>query len=152
MLVAILLFSVTNLKHRYILWYKDQIYIIYVQTINYSAHIHNMLITLINRSVQQTDSSRKTLLILIQPGNPLVSHGRASILAFTSILVTHKSPDQKQEVSIPIISKIHFLFRRWSGWEEQGNCRVEFISKKHWLQQQVTDKPLRRHSFILSTN
>lgn len=37
------------------------------------------------------------------------SDGRASILALTFILVTRKSPDQKQEVSNQIKSKIRFL-------------------------------------------
>ena len=41
---------------------------------------------------------------------PWPSDGRASILAFAFILVPSKSPDQKQEVSSQIKTKIHFLF------------------------------------------
>lgn len=60
---------------------------------------------------------------------------------FTFILVPRKSPDQKQEVSSRIKSKIHFLFGSRTRGEAQGKIRAENTEEKPPERRQTAQTP-----------
>lgn len=65
----------------------------------------------------------------------------ASILALTFILVTRKSPDQKQEVSNQIKSKIQFLFGSQDTGEAQRKLKAGKNENKAPKHRQTAQTP-----------